>query len=130
MRLVNKNIPRPVIINKDDAHTIFLCGKQLRNGLNMKEQIKKIAQQAKMGGAGFDNGITYYVGTEETFERFADLLIKDVINQTKEANILHCCATSFGESVANCAKEKIVNHIKNYYNIKYTAEDTMIGVCQ
>jgi hypothetical protein len=96
----------------------------------MKEKIKEIALTAKLGSANFDGGINYYVGTDESFERFADLIIKDVIKQIQEANVNYCCGTTYDKGVADCSKEKITNYIKEYYNIKYTLDDTLIGVTQ
>lgn len=43
----------------------------------MKDKILQIAAQAKLGGAQFEEGIRYYVGTEETFCQFAELIIKE-----------------------------------------------------
>lgn len=37
--------------------------------------ISAIAEQAKLGGANFENNVKYYVGTEETFVKFAELII-------------------------------------------------------
>jgi hypothetical protein len=43
----------------------------------MKERIKELARQAQVGSAEFGNGINYFVSTEETFNRFADLIVKE-----------------------------------------------------
>lgn len=46
----------------------------------MNDAIKLIALEAKLGAANFDNGVNYYVGTDETFERFAKLMaLKTII---------------------------------------------------
>jgi hypothetical protein len=55
---------------------------------------------------------------EATIEKFAELVINDVIIQSEEANTKHCCATTYDLGVANCAQEKIVAHLKKHYNIK------------
>ena len=41
----------------------------------MNELIKELALKAKLGSAEFDNGIRYYVSTEKSFERFAELIV-------------------------------------------------------
>ena len=41
----------------------------------MNELIKELALKAKIGSAEFDNGIRYYVSTEKSFERFAELIV-------------------------------------------------------
>ena len=43
----------------------------------MNERIRELALKAKLGGAEFDNGIRYYVGTAESFERFAELIVRE-----------------------------------------------------
>ena len=43
----------------------------------MNKQIKELARQAQVGSAEFDNGINYFVSTEETFNKFAELIIKE-----------------------------------------------------
>lgn len=43
----------------------------------MRELIPELAREAGIGGADFDNGVRYYVGTQETFEQFAQLLVKE-----------------------------------------------------
>jgi len=43
----------------------------------MNERIKELALEARLGSAEFDNGIRYYVSTEESFERFAKLIVKE-----------------------------------------------------
>ena len=46
----------------------------------MNERIRELALKAKLGGAEFDNGIRYYVGTAESFERFAELIVRDCMD--------------------------------------------------
>ena len=46
----------------------------------MNERIRELALKAKLGGAEFDNGIRYYVSTEESFERFALLILQDCMD--------------------------------------------------
>jgi hypothetical protein len=43
----------------------------------MNERIKELALEAQLGSAEFDNGIRYYVSTEESFERFAKLIVRE-----------------------------------------------------
>ena len=46
----------------------------------MNERIRSLALKAKLGSAEFDNGIRYYVSTEESFERFALLILQDCMD--------------------------------------------------
>ena len=46
----------------------------------MNERIKELALEARLGSAEFDNGIRYYVSTEESFERFAELIVRECSN--------------------------------------------------
>jgi hypothetical protein len=41
----------------------------------MNKQIEEIALQSKLGGSDFGNGVKYYVGTEETFNNFAESIV-------------------------------------------------------
>lgn len=43
----------------------------------MNDNLKKIAAEAKLGGADFGNGVKYFVGTEETFAKFALLIVQE-----------------------------------------------------
>jgi hypothetical protein len=43
----------------------------------MNERIKLLAVQAQVGSAEFDNGINYFVSTEETFNKFAELIVRE-----------------------------------------------------
>lgn len=43
----------------------------------MNEIIRKIASEAKLGGAQFEEGVRYYVGTEDTFNKFAELIVQE-----------------------------------------------------
>ena len=46
----------------------------------MNERIRQLAVQSKLGSAEFGNGIQYYVATQETFEKFAELIVKECIS--------------------------------------------------
>jgi len=43
----------------------------------MNERLRELVKQAKLGDAEFGNGVQYYVGTEETFEKFAKLIVQE-----------------------------------------------------
>ena len=51
----------------------------------MNERIRELALKAKLGGAEFDNGIRYYVGTAESFERFAELIVRECVTIVVDA---------------------------------------------
>jgi hypothetical protein len=46
----------------------------------MNQKIKELAVQSKLGNAEFGNGVQYYVATQETFEKFAELIVKECIS--------------------------------------------------
>jgi hypothetical protein len=50
----------------------------------MNERIRELACRAQVGSAEFDNGINYFVSTEETFKRFAQLIIQECANIADE----------------------------------------------
>ena len=43
----------------------------------MNKRIRELAQQAQVGSAEFDNDINYFVSTEETFNKFAELIVRE-----------------------------------------------------
>jgi hypothetical protein len=43
----------------------------------MNERIRQLARQAQVGSAEFGNGISYFVSTEETFNKFAELIVRE-----------------------------------------------------
>jgi hypothetical protein len=49
-------------------------------GKEMNQKIRELALQAKLGSAEFDNGLRYYVSTEESFEKFAELILRECID--------------------------------------------------
>lgn len=46
----------------------------------MNERIKEIAKQAQLGAADFGNDQQYYVGTQESFVKFAELIVIECAN--------------------------------------------------
>jgi hypothetical protein len=43
----------------------------------MNERFKQLAVESKLGSAEFGNGVQYYVATQETFEKFAELIVRE-----------------------------------------------------
>jgi hypothetical protein len=81
----------------------------------MIEQIREFEKESGLEIYGLGAKREQWV---DTMQRFAELVIKDVIKQAEEANTKHCCGTTYDLGVANCAQGKIVEHIKKHYNIK------------
>ncbi len=46
----------------------------------MNLKIKELAAQSKLGSAEFGNGVQYYVATQETFEKFGELIVRECIS--------------------------------------------------
>jgi hypothetical protein len=84
----------------------------------MKEKIKELALQA--GGSHYPE-----VGGD-ILELFADLLIKDILQEVDDANTNHCCGTTYDLGIAQCAKEKILKHLCTKYEITYRAREKLL----
>jgi hypothetical protein len=52
----------------------------------MNERFKQLAVQSKLGSAEFGNGVQYYVATQETFEKFAELIVNECALVANEHN--------------------------------------------
>ena len=79
----------------------------------MNERIRSLALKAKLGGAEFDNGIRYYVGTAESFERFAELIVRECSNIVFEAG---CTRDN-----PNCPDEELYqlsNRIEQHFGVE------------
>ena len=50
----------------------------------MNDRIRELARQAQLGSAEFDNGLNYFVSTEETFNKFAELIVKECVKECKQ----------------------------------------------
>jgi hypothetical protein len=50
----------------------------------MNDKIRELARQAQVGSAEFGNGINYFVSTEETFNRFAELIVRECIDTVQQ----------------------------------------------
>ena len=87
----------------------------------MKEKIKELAKKAgiNLTPAQF-SGVLEDEVDEFMLEDFADMLVKHIIKDIENTNILNPCATTtYDMSIAECARESIINMIKNEYSISY-----------
>jgi hypothetical protein len=84
----------------------------------VKTRIKKLALEA--------GGSTYPEVGGEILEKFADLLIKDLLQEVDDANVNHCCGTTYDLGVAQCAREKILKHLCTEYEITYRAGEKLL----
>ena len=50
----------------------------------MNENIRKLAEEAKLGGAQFEDGVRYYVATDQTFAQFAVLIVQECVTIADE----------------------------------------------
>jgi len=55
---------------------------------------------------------------KEAIEKFAYLIIKDVIDEIGSANAQHCAITTHDLGVVNCVDAKITNHLYRTFDIK------------
>jgi len=56
----------------------------------------------------------------EKLEKFSQDVILECLNQIEIANSKHCAYTSFDLGTVECAKEKIMSHITEHFDIKIT----------
>ena len=61
----------------------------------------------------------------EKIEQLVQDVLQECLVQIEVANSQHCAYTTFDQSVVDCAKEKITNHIKQHFEIK---AKSIIGV--
>lgn len=53
----------------------------------MNPVIKELAAKASLGGAKFDD-VVYYVGTEETFSKFAEAVVRECLEQVDKVEAM------------------------------------------
>jgi len=44
-------------------------------------------------------------------EKFAELIVRDVISEIGSANTQHCAITTYDLGIVNCTESKITNHL-------------------
>jgi hypothetical protein len=74
----------------------------------MNERLKQIAKLAQV-----EHCISHV-----RLQEFADLIIKDVIDEIGNAKIMHCALTTHDLGVVNCVDAKITNHLLSTFDIK------------
>ena len=79
----------------------------------MNKLIKELAKQAKVGSAEFDNGIKYFVSTEETFNKFAELIVRECIKEITDQMFYE----GIDES-NNPGYYKAINRIEEHFGVK------------
>jgi hypothetical protein len=73
----------------------------------MNERIRQLARQAQVGSAEFGNGISYFVSTEETFNKFAELIVKECIEVVERQK----CKMSYGPTF-------VIEDIKQHFGVE------------
>jgi hypothetical protein len=74
----------------------------------MNERLKQIAKQAQV-----EHCISH-----DKLQEFANLIIKDVVDEIGSAKIQHCALTTHDLGIVNCVDAKITNHLLNTFGIK------------
>ncbi len=74
----------------------------------MNERLKQLAISAQVE----------HCVSHVRLQEFAELIIKDVINEIANSNMQHCAITTHDLGVVNCVDAKITNHILRIYDIK------------
>jgi hypothetical protein len=96
----------------------------------MNERIRQLAVQSKLGSAEFGNGIQYYVATQETFEKFAELIVRECISSVGSQADKAYLKKHFGLQVesdiiypATDESWSVESQYKRKYNIAPGAQD-------
>jgi hypothetical protein len=80
----------------------------------MNERIGQLAEQAALLGPSSRIG-----NTHEATEKFAELIIKDIINVLETENtIRHIAYTTYDSSMVEATVEKSINAITEHYGMK------------
>ena len=74
----------------------------------MNPRLKQLAKQAQV-----EHCISHV-----RLQEFADLIIKDVIDEIGNANAQHCAITTHDLGTVNCVDAKITNHLLRTFDIK------------
>ena len=61
-----------------------------------------------------------YALPDEFAERFADLLLRDVLDTLAIANANRCAGTTYDQGVLECTREELIKALMQAYDIKYT----------
>jgi len=83
----------------------------------MNERIRELAQKAQVGSAEFGNGINYFVSTEETFNKFAELIVRDCLDIAFEVRGKPATDTHYVIGYDR-ACEKMIDAIKESYGVE------------
>jgi hypothetical protein len=77
----------------------------------MNQKIRELAVQSKLGNAEFGNGVQYYVATQETFEKFAELIVKECAEMGDNFD---------GQPVGNAVREYLTagDAIREYFGVE------------
>jgi hypothetical protein len=76
----------------------------------MNEKIKQYAELSKAYKTILVDGQMQSVLLIDP-ERFADLIISDVISEIGSANTQHCALTTYDLGIVSCTQSKITNHL-------------------
>jgi hypothetical protein len=74
----------------------------------MNERLKKLAEQAQVE----------HCVSHVRLQEFADLIIKDVIDEIANAQTQHCAFTTYDLGITSCTEAKITNHLLRTFNLK------------
>ena len=82
----------------------------------MNERIRELAQKAQVGSAEFGNGINYFVSTEETFNKFAELIVRECISRIEGCAV----ETSPDDFVKGYNKgvSKVSSQVKQHFGVE------------
>lgn len=82
----------------------------------MNKRIEQCLYQAGLTAQGCWDELGTY--EQQAIEKFAELIIKDVILEIANANTQHCALTTYDLGMASCVESKITNHLYNTFSIK------------
>ena len=78
----------------------------------MNEKLESLKAQAEFVG-------DRYSLPDEFAEKFAELVVKDLLDLINDANVNRCALTTYDQGIALCTKSQIIDIVRAHYGVKY-----------
>lgn len=82
----------------------------------MKQKIREIAASSSLGGVEFDEGVRYYVATEETMEKFTLKIVQECIRCCSDVDTIQKHYLNYGID-QELGAEECIQIIKKHFEI-------------
>jgi len=100
----------------------------------MNKRIRQLAIDAGIGFTLWDDSGREMIDNytpEERLEKFAELMVQDILDTVAQANINYCAKTTYDASITECARLEMIRVLRETYNIDYKPQvprDTIFPV--